>query len=90
MKGVLWSGDQVFEGTVDVLDRLRGHGKDRKVHDPFAYLNERYLGKQIIFVTNNSTKSRTDYVQKLQSLGISAAKVGLLLPHSIISPISVW
>ncbi|EER44621.1 4-nitrophenylphosphatase [Histoplasma capsulatum H143] len=32
----------------------------------------RQKGKQIIFVTNNSTKSRADYKKKLESLGIPA------------------
>ncbi|KAL1958887.1 hypothetical protein VTO42DRAFT_3440 [Malbranchea cinnamomea] len=50
--GVLWSGDIVFEGTVETLEFLRSQGK------------------QIVFVTNNSTKSRSDYKKKLDSLGI--------------------
>ncbi|KAK2776033.1 hypothetical protein FQN53_002892 [Emmonsiellopsis sp. PD_33] len=52
--GVLWSGDIIFEGTVETLEFLR-----RK-------------GKQVVFVTNNSTKSRADYKKKLDSLGIPA------------------
>jgi ribonucleotide monophosphatase NagD (HAD superfamily) len=28
------------------------------------------LGKQVVFVTNNSTKSRADYRKKLEGLGI--------------------
>lgn len=34
-------------------------------------------GKRIIFVTNNSTKSRADYCKKLQGLGIPATTVRL-------------
>ena len=30
----------------------------------------RCLGKQVVFVTNNSTKSRSDYKKKLDGLGI--------------------
>ncbi|MCJ1346138.1 hypothetical protein MMC31_004351, partial [Peltigera leucophlebia] len=52
--GVLWSGDHLFEGTVETLDYLRSKGK------------------QIVFVTNNSTKSRADYQKKLQAMGIPA------------------
>ncbi|MCJ1308840.1 hypothetical protein MMC25_002495 [Agyrium rufum] len=52
--GVLWSGDHVFEGTADALEKLRSRGK------------------RIIFVTNNSTKSRKNYKQKLIKLGIPA------------------
>ncbi|KAI4203644.1 MAG: hypothetical protein LQ350_001645 [Teloschistes chrysophthalmus] len=33
----------------------------------------RSKGKQIVFVTNNSTKSRADYQKKLESLGIPAS-----------------
>ncbi|KAI1326048.1 4-nitrophenylphosphatase-like protein [Xylariaceae sp. FL0255] len=50
--GVLWSGDHVFEGTVETLEMLRSKGK------------------KLVFVTNNSTKSRQDYLKKLTGLGI--------------------
>jgi hypothetical protein len=32
-------------------------------------------GKQLVFVTNNSTKSRADYKKKFDSMGISASEV---------------
>lgn len=35
------------------------------------------LGKRIVFVTNNSTKSRADYRKKLDGLGI---KAGIVCP----------
>ncbi|KAI1168077.1 4-nitrophenylphosphatase-like protein [Nemania serpens] len=50
--GVLWSGDHLFEGTVETLELLRSKGK------------------KVVFVTNNSTKSRQDYQKKLTNLGI--------------------
>ncbi|KAI0024774.1 4-nitrophenylphosphatase [Xylariomycetidae sp. FL0641] len=50
--GVLWSGDQLFDGIVETLEMLRSRGK------------------RIVFVTNNSTKSRPDYQKKLTALGI--------------------
>ncbi|APA10345.1 hypothetical protein sscle_06g051150 [Sclerotinia sclerotiorum 1980 UF-70] len=50
--GVLWSGDHLFEGTVETLELLRSKGK------------------KIVFVTNNSTKSRAEYQKKLTTLGI--------------------
>ncbi|KAI1268486.1 4-nitrophenylphosphatase-like protein [Xylariaceae sp. FL1019] len=52
--GVLWSGDHLFEGTVETLELLRSKGK------------------KVVFVTNNSTKSRQDYQKKLTGLGISS------------------
>jgi ribonucleotide monophosphatase NagD (HAD superfamily) len=33
-------------------------------------------GKQLVFVTNNSTKSRADYKKKFDKLGIPAEVVG--------------
>ena len=47
-------------------------------------------GKQVVFVTNNSTKSRADYQNKLKSMGIPAEIVGLLpvnsYPYSPLKP----
>ncbi|GAB7358538.1 hypothetical protein MBLNU230_g2600t1 [Neophaeotheca triangularis] len=54
--GVLWSGDHLFEGTGEVLDWLRGQGK------------------QLVFVTNNSTKSRADYKKKFDGMGIKCSE----------------
>jgi len=34
-------------------------------------------GKQLVFVTNNSTKSRADYKKKFDGMGISANEVGI-------------
>lgn len=33
------------------------------------------VGKQLVFVTNNSTKSRADYKKKFDGMGISANEV---------------
>lgn len=38
-------------------------------------------GKQVVFVTNNSTKSRTDYRKKLEGLGIPSTEVCLSRSH---------
>ncbi|KAF7319590.1 4-nitrophenylphosphatase [Mycena chlorophos] len=52
--GVLWHGDRLIEGAIEVLSILR----QRK--------------KQILFVTNNATKSRKSYKGKFDALGVEA------------------
>jgi len=52
--GVLWHGDRLIDGAVDVLDLLRS----RK--------------KKVLFVTNNTTKSRKSYKGKFDQLGVEA------------------
>ncbi|KAF8508159.1 HAD-like domain-containing protein [Gautieria morchelliformis] len=52
--GVLWHGDRLIEGAVDVLRYLRAQKKN------------------IIFVTNNATKSRQSYKEKFDKLGVQA------------------
>lgn len=50
--GVIWRGDSIIDGVPEVLEMLRG------------------MGKQLVFVTNNSTKSRAGYLKKFTSLGL--------------------
>lgn len=52
--GVLWGGDTLIEGVVEVLQFLRSHKK------------------AVLFVTNNATKSRKNYITKFHKLGIEA------------------
>ncbi|KAF6823434.1 4-nitrophenylphosphatase [Colletotrichum musicola] len=52
VRGVLWSGDHLFDGIRETLAFLRSRGK------------------RTVFVTNNSTKSRQEYLKKFTSLGI--------------------
>lgn len=37
-------------------------------------------GKQLVFVTNNSTKSRADYKKKFDKMGIEAYEVRMSTP----------
>ncbi|CAG8021522.1 unnamed protein product [Penicillium olsonii] len=67
--GVLWSGDHLFPGTVETLELLRKNGVSRNAMSVQQKLTNG-LGKQVVFVTNNSTKSRADYRKKLEGLGI--------------------
>ena len=56
MDGTLYLGDQLFDGTIDFLKKIREKGG------------------QYLFLTNNSSKSATAYVQKLSRLGIAAVE----------------
>lgn len=60
-----------MDGTIYIGDRLFGFTKEllRTIRD---------VGGQYLFVTNNSSKSVGDYVQKLKSLGIDAEKADFM------------
>ncbi|TPX58771.1 hypothetical protein SpCBS45565_g07917 [Spizellomyces sp. 'palustris'] len=73
--GVIWSGNHVIDGVQEVLDLLRA-----KVHETSDNLNQLVIitdgimkGKRLLFVTNNSTKSRAAYLKKFASLHINAS-----------------
>ncbi|MCJ1355221.1 MAG: hypothetical protein MMC33_005212 [Icmadophila ericetorum] len=78
--GVLWSGDTLFEGTVETLEMLRSKGtrtptstnSTRTSFTEWLTLLYSTPGKQLVFVTNNSTKSRADYRKKLEGMGVPA------------------
>lgn len=85
--GVLWSGDIVFKGTVPTLEMLKKKGIVLYTLDLIFGLGlevrmvanwKTSIGKQVVFVTNNSTKSRLDYKKKLEKLGIPATQVSAL------------
>lgn len=72
---MLWSGEHVFPGVPETLEYLRSKGKknlpgSRKITT--VAITCYYLGKKTVFVTNNSTKCRTEYLKKLTSLGIKS------------------
>ena len=53
-------------------DGVLWHGTDLLPHVCEVLDQLRSMGKRVVFVTNNSTKSRRDYRKKLSSMGISA------------------
>ncbi|KAK6124548.1 hypothetical protein DH2020_041718 [Rehmannia glutinosa] len=61
--GVIWKGDALIDGVSDTLDTLRAM---------IVFII--CVGKKLVFVTNNSTKSRRQYAKKFHSLGISVSE----------------
>ena len=72
----MWSGDHTFPGVVDAINMLKSKGKwlfeSRVAKKSFIGLK---TGKQLVFVTNNSTKSRADYKKKFASIGLDVHEV---------------
>ena len=54
MDGTIYEGEELFEGSLDLLDGIRK------------------IGGKYVFITNNSSKSVWDYVEKVNRLGIMA------------------
>lgn len=75
--GVLWRGDQVIDGVVQVFDLLRKRGEILPPSPPRHNLWHDFLdpyhgqGKKLVFVTNNATKSRKSYKKKFDQLGLN-------------------
>ncbi|KAI5289069.1 hypothetical protein KEM54_004471 [Ascosphaera aggregata] len=90
--GVLWSGENLFDRTVETLNMLRKKGTSNiSVLMPRKNLSRLIpisQDKKLVFVTNNSTKSRADYKKKLDNLGIPAS-VEDIFPSSYSSAIYI-
>lgn len=79
--GVLWHGDDLEPGAIEVLAYLR-----RSSESPLSQSVKQELikaavpsEKDILFVTNNATKSRAKYKGKFDKLGVQAEVVCPLL-----------
>jgi len=76
--GVLWHGDRLIDGAVEVLKFLRSQSMwlwfDLHPDHSLKFQSD----KSIIFVTNNATKSRKSYKSKFDKLGVEAHVVGEL------------
>lgn len=83
LDGTLWKGDVVIDGALDVVKHLQvrhtapsaiKHVYDQNQCGPWlTWLTPSHglqaLGKDVIYVTNNSTKSRAACAKKLRALG---------------------
>ena len=59
------------------VEESRYHYWQKSIFRGHSTIDDLYKGKQVIFVTNNSTKSRVDYQQKLTAMGVAASAVCL-------------
>ena len=85
--GVIWKGDTLIDGVSHTLDMLRSKAYTltlsflSQIYEFlisfffFLILYIYFQGKKLVFVTNNSTKSRSQYAKKFHSLGISVSEV---------------
>ena len=74
--GVLWSGDHMFPRIPETIQMLRKKGTLNVYPNQGDTGAQIGAGKQLVFVTNNSTKSRADYKKKFDKMGIEAYEVG--------------
>ena len=71
LDGTLYLGDDMIEGALDFLLRLKEKGVQR------------------FFLSNNSSKSVTQYLEKLQGMGVPAASEDILLStHDLLAWLS--
>ena len=68
--GVLWHGDRLINGAIDVLRILRS--KSGWIHHFHDLISHYSSDKKVLFVTNNATKSRREYKKKFDQLGVEA------------------
>lgn len=75
--GVIWRGDSVIDGVPETLDLLRSLVSVAILcmHQATPYISKMVQGKKLVFVTNNSTKSRAGYLSKFHKLGLNVTAV---------------
>ncbi|HEC62816.1 MAG TPA: hypothetical protein ENI38_00265, partial [Candidatus Acetothermia bacterium] len=66
-------------GFIFDVDGVLCRGEDSIPRAPEAIERLRRGGKQVIFISNNSTNSRADYIAKFQRLGIPVTEDDLVL-----------
>lgn len=67
----------IFTGVLWVGDSVIGRANE-------AINKLRALGKKVFYVTNNSSRSRDEYVAKFEKLGFIASKVICCIVHRVI------
>ena len=85
-------GIQVFNTKKDVMDFIESMDTFLLDCDGVIWIEQRLLpdiqititwlrslGKRLFFITNNSTKSRQEYVQKFEKLGIQVYQVSIII-----------
>ena len=65
----------MFPRIPETIEMLRKKGVPHSYQRDLQQSLIRLLGKKLVFVTNNSTKSRADYKKKFDKLGIEAYEV---------------
>ncbi|RWW74063.1 hypothetical protein BHE74_00018020 [Ensete ventricosum] len=78
---VIWKGDKLIEGVPHALRALRSlslvdRNQDSQLTNIVSVCRQ---GKTLVFVTNNSTKSRKQYSRKFTSLGLDVSEVRVFL-----------
>ena len=68
-----------FDTVMTDCDGVLWHGMDTLGHTPQAVQSLRKTGKRVFFCTNNSTKTREEYVQKCDKLGFGGDIVSIFL-----------
>lgn len=75
--GVIWKGDTLIDGVSQTLDLLRSKASSLSHSVSLSLILILIFvtllqGKNIVFVTNNSMKSRRQYAEKFRSLGLTS------------------
>lgn len=88
---MIWKGDKLIDGVPETLDLLRSKVRPKTTTlswIPLSFplklqccwlVRRPFQGKRLVFVTNNSTKSRKQYGRKFETLGLSVDEVGRVL-----------
>ena len=98
--GVIWRGDSLIDGVPETLDLLRSlvrtlfyaywgtlpECRTKQLHCGTLQ------GKKLVFVTNNSTKSRAGYLSKFKKLGlnVTAVSIQFIVQHKLCLSSITW